>query len=126
MLHGQTLSLEFLKNRIVFKIDCGSIRHVEDASSWLAGLNSLVDTQPATPLPRLNASNPGHPCPNSGSALVLLRGVRHQEVTGTETLKLRVSVPPTDHDDENQGFFRKELSRREVQVVVPAGDHTAS
>ena len=52
MLHGQTLSLEFLKNRIVFKIDCGSIRHVEDASSWLAGLNSLVDTQPAPPLPR--------------------------------------------------------------------------
>jgi hypothetical protein len=47
-------------------------------------------------------------------------------VSGTDTLKLRVSVPPTDHDDENQEFFRKELGRREVQVVVPAGDHTAS
>jgi hypothetical protein len=45
---------------------------------------------------------------------------------GTYTLKLRVSVPPTDHDDKNQRSFRKELGRREVQVVVPAGDHTAS
>ena len=107
MLHGQTLSLEFLKNRIVFEIDCGSIRHVEDASSWLAERNSPVNTQPAPPLRYRNASNPGHPCPNSGSALVLLSGVRHQEVTGTYTLKLRVSVPPTDHDDENQGFFER-------------------
>ena len=46
-------------------------------------------------------------------------------MTGTYTLKLRVFVPSTDHDDENRRFFRKELGRREVQVVVPAGDHTA-
>jgi hypothetical protein len=45
-------------------------------------------------------------------------------VTGTATLNLQISVPPTDHDDENQRFFRKELGRRKVQIVVPADDHT--
>ena len=125
MLHGQTLSHEFLKNRIVLQVDYGSIRHAEDASGSLAERNSPVDAQPAPPMRHLHASNPGHLCPNSGSALAPLRGVRHQEVTGTYRLKLRVSVPPTDHDDENQRFFRKELGGREVQVVVPAGDHTA-
>ena len=41
-------------------------------------------------------------------------------------MNLQISVPPTDHDDENQRFFRKELGRRKVQIVVPADDHTAS
>ena len=46
-------------------------------------------------------------------------------MTGIYTLKLRVSVPPTDHDDGNHRFFLKEPGRPEVRVVVPAGDHTA-
>ncbi|MCW5557455.1 MAG: hypothetical protein KIT22_06455, partial [Verrucomicrobiae bacterium] len=41
---------------------------------------------------------------------------------GTYTLKLRIAVPPTDPDDENQRFFRPELGKLEVPVVVPAGD----
>ena len=41
---------------------------------------------------------------------------------GTYTLQLRVSVPPTDTDDENERFFRRELGKREVPVVVPPGD----
>ena len=60
MLHGQTFSHEFLKNRIVFEIDYGSIRHAEDASSALAGLNSPVDAQPAPSPTHPNAANVGH------------------------------------------------------------------
>ena len=61
MLHGQTLSHEFLKNRIVFEIDYGSIRHAEDAGSALAGLNSPVDAQPASAPTRLNLTIAGYP-----------------------------------------------------------------
>lgn len=41
---------------------------------------------------------------------------------GTYLLHLRASVPPNDQDDENQHFFRPLLGKREVPVVVPAGD----
>jgi len=41
---------------------------------------------------------------------------------GSYTLHLRVSVPPTDPDDEDQRFFRRELGKLELPVVVPAGD----
>lgn len=41
---------------------------------------------------------------------------------GTYLLQLRVSVPPTDPDDENESFYRRDLGKLEVPVVVPAGD----
>ncbi len=41
---------------------------------------------------------------------------------GTYRLTLCVSVPPTDYSDENQRFFRRELGKLEVPVVVPPGD----
>jgi len=50
-------------------------------------------------------------------------GFRLDDVpAGTYRLTLRVSVPPTDYSDENQLFFRRELGKLEVPVVVPPGD----
>ena len=50
-------------------------------------------------------------------------GFRLDDVpAGTYRLQLRVSVPPTDPDDENQRFFRHELGKLEVPVIVPPGD----
>jgi len=41
---------------------------------------------------------------------------------GSYTFQLRVSRPPTDPEDEDQRYFRPELGKLSVPVVVPQGD----
>ena len=41
---------------------------------------------------------------------------------GNYTLKIRLTVPPADSDENSQSWDRPELGKLEVPVVIPPGD----